>query len=383
MRDEPVTATVLSAVLRERVDGVAAPAPGLAAAARRQARSRRRHQGLGAAGALLAVLLLAGHLATDAGRQTAPPVTPTGPTLRVPAGATVAIDIGSLPPGADPAVAWWSVRALHRTDGRDVRVPDSTLGAVELPDGGALVTGGTSARPTLSLVDADGHVQRPFGATEPVVDAAGQVAYIDLEQHLVVRHEPGGTGAAVELPFPGGATPVGFLGDDVVADPRSGAARIIRRDGTSARLRGLAVATATDPRSRTVGSRSEDGRCLELRRAGALQWRSCRNAGGFTSIVAISPDGHRVLLRRDRNGSPGTSEYAVAVARTGRVLRLFTAGGSTLGLGQATFEGSRLLMAAHHDSVARIVRCDVDGACRVATGDVGTGPTPFTPVWFP
>jgi len=384
MRDDLGTAAVLSAVLRERVEGVAAPAPGLAAAARRQARSRRRHQGVGAVGLLAAVLLLAGYLAPDGSRQTAPPVTPTGPTLGVPAGATVTIDADGLLPGAGPAVAWSSPRSLHRTDGRDVRLPDSALGAVELPDGGALVTGGTSVRPTVAVVDVDGHAQAPFSATAPVVDPAGQVAYVDLEQHLVARQEPDGGGSAVAMPFPtGGVRLVGFLGDDIVADPLFGAARVVRRDGTSGRLPGLAVATATDPRSRTVASRSEDGRCLELRRAGDLLWRSCRNAGRFTSIVAISSDGHRVLLRRDKSGHPGTSEYAVAVAGTGRVLRLFTAGGGTLGLGQATFEGRSILVSAYHDADSRIVRCHLDGACEVAAGGAGASPTPFTPVWFP
>jgi hypothetical protein len=99
--------------------------------------------------------------------------------------------------------------------------------------------------------------------------------------------------------------------------------------------------------------------------------------------VAISPDGHRVLLRRDKLGNPGASEYAVAVAETGQVLRLFAAGGSTLGLGQATFEGRHLLVVAYHDADSRIVRCDEYGACEVAAGDAGAGPTPFTPVWFP
>jgi hypothetical protein len=386
MRDDRGTAAVLSAVLRERVDGVAAPAPGLAAAARRQARSRRRHQGVGAVGLLTAVLLLAGYVAAapDTSQQTAPPAEQTGPTLRVPAGSTVEIDFKTLPTGVDPAVAWWSHRVLHRTDGRDLQVADSALGAVELPDGGALVTSGTTARPSLSIVDIDGHAQPPFAATAPVIDPGGQVAYVDLEKHLVVRHEPDGTGSSVAVPFPdGGVRLVGFLGDDIVADPLFGPARIIRRDGSSERLRGLAVATATDARSGTVALRSRDGRCLEVRRGEGRLWLSCANAGRFTSIVAISPDGHRVLLRRDKSGHPGTSEYAVAVAETGRVLRLFSAAGDTLGLGQATFEHHNLLVSAYHDADSRIVRCDLDAVCQVSTGSVGASPTTFTPVWFP
>jgi hypothetical protein len=381
---------VLADVLREQVRDVPLPAPGLVDRARHAARRRRRRQvvALGATAAVVLAALVAPAALGGGDDSRATPL-PAGPSGRLvdldPSGGDVtAIDATALGSGPDPATAWTASGILHRTDGRSLQLPDGAVGAVELPDGGAAVTGGTSVRPTVSLVDVEGHAQPLFAATAPVVHPDGQVAYIDLERHLVVRDEPGGTDAAVAVPFPdGGLSLVGFLGDDLVVDTPSGSARVVRRDGTWAPIPGLPLATATDPRSRTVALRSRDGGCLELRRGPALLWRTCSNVGRFTSIVAISSDGHHVLLRRDMSGNPGTSEYAVAVAGTGRVLRLFSADGDTLGLGQAAFERDGVLISAYHDGVSRIVRCDLDGVCEVATGDAGASPSPFTPVWFP
>ncbi len=381
---------ILAGVLREQVRDVPPLPAGLADRARHAARRRRRHQvvGLGAtvvvaAAALALPTVLGGGVNQRAGPL---PAAPAGPRvdLDVSRAEVTTIDATGLRRGPDPATAWTASGILRRTDGRSLQLPDGALGAVELPDGGALVTAGTTVRPTLSFVDRDGHAQPPFAAAAPVVDPTGQVAYLDLDKHLVVRQKADGTGSAVTVPFPDdGVTLVGFLGDDLVADLPFRGARLIRRDGTSAALRGLAVATATDAPSGTVALRSRDGACLELRRDDALLWRSCRNAGRFASIVDISPDGHRVLLRRDKSGHPGTSQYAVAVAETGRVVRLFSAAGRTLGLGQAVFERGSLLVAAYHDEVARIVRCDQDGACQVTAGDTSGSASPFTPVWFP
>ncbi len=380
---------ILAGVLRERVRDVPPPAAGLADRARRASRRRRRRQvlGLGATAVVAAVALAVPTVVGDGARSAEP--LPAGPGGRLvdldPSGSDVtAIDATALRQGPDPATAWIGSGILHRTDGRSLQLPARAAGAVELPDGGAVVIGGLSARPTISLVDVEGHAEAPFAATAPVVDPAGQVAYIDLDRHLVVRHDPDGTDGAVAVPFPdSGVSLVGFLGDDLVVDTPSGSARVVRRDGTWAPLPGLPLATATDARSRTVALRSRDGGCLELRRESALVWRTCGNAGRFTSIVAISSDGHRVLVRREKSGNPGTSEYAVAVAETGRVLRLFSAGGHTLGLGQSVFERDAVLVSAYHDADATIVRCTEGGACEDTAGRLGSSPTPFTPVWFP
>ncbi len=391
MSDERGTATVLSAVLREQVRDVSSPAPGLVERARTAARRRRRRQAvaLGATAAVVAAALVAPAALGSGDDRRAVPL-PSGPdghrvTLSLAGADVTTVDATALPAGPDPVTAYMSSAILHRTDGASLQLPDGSLGAVEMPDGGALLTGGTTGSPTLSRIGVDGHLQQPvFSAAAPVVDPAGQVAYVDLEQHLVVRLGPGGDGSAVELPFPDvGVRLVGFLGDDVVVDTPSGSSRVVRRDGTWAPVPGLPLATATDARSRTIGLRSRDGGCLELRRESRLLWRTCGNVGLFTSIVAISSDGHHVLLRRARIDNPGAPEYAVAVAETGRVLRLFTAGGGTLGLGQATFERDAVLVSAYHDADARIVRCDFDGGCEVTAGRPASSPTPFTPVWFP
>ncbi len=382
---------VLADVLREQVRDVPLPAPGLVDRARRQARARRRQQVAAVAASalvLVAVLLAPSRLPGSEHRSVERvPAAGVGPavSLAVPDSAVSVVDVATANSAGGPAsVAWFSWRALHRSDGRVVRLPDGALGAVETPDGGALVTGGTVTEPTLTLVSADGSIQGSLGASRPVAGRDGQVAYVDLDRQEVVRIAADGWAATAPVAAPRrGLRLVGFLGTSVVTDTTEGAPRLIHRDGTSEPLRGLAEATASDGPSGTVASRSANGRCLELRRADRPLWHSCTNQGGFSSIVAISPDGHRVLLRRDKLGNPGASEYAVAVAETGQVLRLFAAGGSTLGLGQATFEGRHLLVVAYHDADSRIVRCDEYGACEVAAGDAGAGPTPFTPVWFP
>jgi hypothetical protein len=382
-------------MLTERAERVAPPAVGLAGRARDRARVRRRNQGLG----VLAVTVAAAAAVVTA---TAVPGTheragegndiPAHPdrnvvTLAVPEGVTTSIDPDLLAAGRPPEISWWSWRSLHRTDGRVVRLPDGAAGAVEAPDGGALVTGGTIADPTLAVVDAVGRASPPFRATDPVVGPDGQVAYVDLERHLVVRDRPGGSGGAVTVPFPDdGVVLVGFLGDGVVANSPTGSARVIKADGATEPVRGQVFATATDAGSGTIGSRSEDRRCLELRRNDGLLWRSCDNPSRFDSIVDISPDGLRVLVRRDRLGGAGTSEYAVVGAGTGRVQRAFGASGTGLGLGQAVFErDDTVLLAAYHGGTVRIVRCHLTGACEVAGEQGGTqlSPTPFRPAWVP
>jgi hypothetical protein len=380
---------VLAEVLREQVRDVAPPAVGLADRARTTARRHRRRQAVSALGAavavVLAVVLLPAALGSGSHRRAEPlPAGPREVTLSVDDVPTTRIDATALSTGPDPATAYIGSRILHRTDGRSLQLPRGALGAVETPDGGALVTGGTAAAPTVTVVDVNGHSGPTVPASRPVVAPDGQVAYVDVEQRRVVRLEPGRPGDAVAAPLPvDGLQLVGFLGDDLVVDTPSGSARVVRRDGSWVPVPGLPLATATDPLSGTLALRSRNGSCLELRRGAALLWRTCANAGRFTSIVAISSDGHRVLLRRDRSGHPGTSEYAVAVTETGLVLRLFAATGATLGLGQAAFEGDDVLFSAYHDADARIVRCTVQGRCEATAGRPGASPTPFMPVWFP
>jgi hypothetical protein len=385
--------TLVRRTLAQRAEQVPVPAAGLAARARGRARARRRNQALGtlAAAAVATAAVLASAALPGTDHRAAVPAHRDGSTvsLAVPDGVTTDIDPDRLGVGAAPGIAWWSWRSLHRSDGHAVRLPDGATGAVERPGGGALVTGGTAADPTLTAVDAAGRSQQPIRATNPVVAPDGQVAYLDLDRHLVVRDRPGGaTGSAVQLPVPDvGAVLVGFLGDGVVVNTPGGSARVVKDGGAAEPVRGQAVATATDARSGTIGSRSEDRRCLELRREDMLLWRSCDSANRFASIVDISPDGHRVLLRRDRLGGAGTSEYAVVSAESGRVLRVFGAAGNDVGLGQAVFErADAVLVAAYTGTAVQIVRCHLTGACELAAGGHGgleVGPTPFRPAWMP
>ena len=226
------------------------------------------------------------------------------------------------------------------------RLPDSALGAVELPDGGALVTSGTTVRPShvdrrhrrsrAASVRRDSARHRPrrSGRVRRPREASRRPARARRDRKFGGGAVPRWRGQARGVPrrrHRGRPAPG--------AGPGHPAGRHVPNGCAGWRWRPPPIR-----RSGTVGLRSPDGRCLEVRRADALLWRSCANAGRFTSIVAISTDGHRVLLRRDKSGNPGTSEYAVAVAETGRVLRLFTAGGGTLGLGQATFENAGVLV---------------------------------------
>jgi hypothetical protein len=387
---------ILSGVLREAVRDVRPPGTGLADRARRSARRRRRHQvgAVAASGLALLALLYAPGLLPGPQQRAAErlPAAGVGPEvdLAVPVTAMSPVDMATGARAAgQPSVAWFSWRALHRSDGRVVQLPDGALGAVETPDGGALVTGGTVTDPTLTLVSADGRTLGTLSATPPVVGQDGQVAYVDLDSDRIVRIGADGWAATAPVSVPPGALRlVGFLGDAVVADTDNAPPWLIHRGGTTEPLQGLADATASDGPSGTVASRSADGRCLELRRDGRPLWHSCGNRGRFSSIVAISPNAHHVLLRRGASANPGVSEYAVVDSESGRVTRLLAAAGRSLGLGQAMFDTDHsVLVVAYRDAATRIVRCSLDGHCAMTQGPGGPdgralGIKPFSPVWL-
>ena len=392
MTRDPIT--LLTRTLADRADAVAAPPAGLADAAARQARARRRHQVVGAT--VGAVAVAAGVLATtvlpvSGDRAEDQPAGPTAP-LTVPDDAVTRVAPDGMPRGVDPGVAWTAGAILHRSDGRSLGLPLGPVSAAEAPGGGGVIGATTTSDAALRLVDVDGHASAPMDISWPVGGVDGRYAYLDrADGSLVTVPLGGGAGSSAAVPIDiGGATLVGWLGDDLVANLPGRNARVLTTDGGVHALGGLPQATATDGRS-TVASRSVDGSCLQVRRAGALLWRSCDNPEGFTSVVALSPDSHHALLRRPT--SRGGGEYAVVDTETGEVVRLFAARADAdvprTGLGQAVFEtDDHVLLSVFVGPGESVVRCSLAGACEVAVShgdlpDGAAGPQPFDPAWVP
>ncbi len=381
--------TQVSRALADRAGGVPAPRPGLADAARRQARARRRKQGVGAVlgAAVVATAVLAPIALPGREHRVEQLAARPGP-LAVPDGVRTEVTPDTLTQGAAPGVAWTADAVLHRIDGRELGLPLGPVGTAGTPDGGAFIADSRTSDARLRRVEADGQARPAQNVSWPVVGERGQLGFLDRDRGFLVTEVPGGTRREVEVPFDvGGAALVGWLGDGtVVANVPGARARAIGTNGTVNRLRGLAQATATDRRS-MVASRSTDGSCLQVRRDQALLWSSCDDAGR-NSVVAFSPDSHKVLVRRSTSGRGG--DYAVVDADTGNVVRLFSAGGpSTERLGQAVFEtDDTVLIAVSVGPGESIVRCSLAGACELAVAhadmaDGPAGPQPFDPAWVP
>ena len=380
MRRDPVD--LLSRALAERADAVPVPRPGLAVAARQQARLRRRRQTVVGATALAvaAALIVSPALRPD-GRDEQ---LPAGPSFEVPAGTTTRIDTGQLPPGAGPGVSWVSSVVLHRRDGGSLGLPDGPVPAVETASGGALVaTTGGQAGP-LQKLDREGHVVAEIDASWPARGPGGRLAYIERNTGLLVQ-ERAGTGTQVTVARElRDVTLVGWLGPEtLVVNQSTGRAVTLNVQGLVGALTERAHVTTTDGRT-VYATRSTDRSCLEVRTVQRRRWRSCDNDAGFAAVVALSPNGRHALLRRPT--PDGGNAYAV-VDDTGRVLRQLVAGGGS-SLGQAVFEtdGSVLLAVQTGPGAGAIVRCSVTGACEAAVAhadmpDGPRGPLPFEALW--
>ncbi len=381
MSRDPVD--LLSRALTGRADAVPAPRPGLAMAARQQARLRRRRQTVVGATALAvaAALVVSPALRPD-GRDEQ---LPAGPMLEVPAGATTRIDPEQLPSGAAPDAAWVSGAVLHRLGGGSLGLPRGPVRAVETDSGGAiLATSGGQSSP-LEEVAADGHVVAEIDASWPVRGPGGRLAYLQRDTGLLAQ-ERAGTGTEVTVTRElRDATLVGWLGPEtLVVNLPTGRAFTLNVQGLAGPLTSRAQVTATDGRT-VYATRSTDRSCLEVRTVQRRSWRSCDNEAGFVAVVALSPSGHRALLRRPTPN--GGNAYAV-VDDTGRVLLQLVAGGGS-SIGQAVFETDDTVLVAMSTGpgAGAIARCSVGGDCETAAAHADMprgprGPLPFESLWI-
>jgi hypothetical protein len=407
MNDDDLT-NDLTRELHGRVDAIHGSSLGLGDVQVRARSIRRRRAATAVMGVIAAVAIIA-PTAAVAGREmrgdhSLPPATqnvsptPTATDVPAPVGPGV-LDVGGLPTGAAPGIAYAEGGLVHQPDGSTVAVgaPGRRLNQLaQLSDGSLvfLTSDSNTGVSQVTVAAADGSRYGPFPATHDVavnpyvaeaawVDPDGSIEVWLADQHRAIRivsQVPADLETSVAaLTGQSCATSCQiYLNVDNGPDPSAWHPFVVDGDGTTHDVAGPLVKMANVDRGRLVGYTSirDLDTCSALVDAGGgIGWKSCRN-----SLDAFSPDGALVLAGPQQRDGIGDGVIAMYDAATGdRLFNRVNTLKSQAFLMRAVWEDdSHALASVFQANHWSIVRFGADGSMEYAlppvTGNMDHNP---------